>query len=106
MENKKIESMIDEAVTLMSEKRPLQWGATIDISDDLEATQDGSKTVEELAKIFVGKLRALTQYEDDMVFQSLIGDMEMVDDVEGFDYTLADLYDWGDIDKRLFIKAF
>lgn len=106
MENEKIESMIDEAVTHMSEQRPLKWGATIDISDDLDATQDGNKTVEELAKILVTKLRELKQYDDDADFQSLIDDMEMVEDVEGFDYTLSDLYDWGDIDKRLFIKTF
>jgi len=101
-----VEKMIDRAVSEMSKRRPLEWGANVDISDAFKETQDGNKTVEELAKLLVTKLREIKKYEDDMDFQSMIDDMEMVDDEEGFDYTLNDLYDWGDIDKRLFIKIF
>ncbi len=86
------------------------WKTTLDISDLWSKFDDGDLSVQELASKIAQRLESNEFYgDDDLVeivynFVSLAEDSNAEDD--DFDYIMQDLYDYADVEHRIWIKTF
>jgi len=76
-----------------------QWVHHLRIKDAWKQTQDGSMSIQELAKQIVTQLKAFN-IQNDSKLDQIIEDFEFLDedaDNDDFDYIMQNLYDWADI---------
>jgi hypothetical protein len=79
-----------------------QWREVVDIGNILERYEERglARTRDDV----VAQLEHTRAFRTDIDgFRDLVGQLRYADTEEEFDYALDDLYDWGDLDKRLWI---
>ena len=77
-----------------------QWKHTIRVGDLHAAFRGGKITISKVARLLAERL---SRYPDAADIVDIIGDLENVKTTPEYDRALADLYDYGDIDHRLWI---
>lgn len=73
-----------------------EWKATIDISEEHEAFENGDMTIEQVAKTVAEKLGETAFKEDLADLIVALGDCH---DVEDYDDILNEVYDFADMNK-------
>lgn len=88
-----------------------KWKAKIQLGDLFKRYQQNKLTVQEVAHHFAKRLRALPYYSLQKDFRRLVDEINDLstskDDISenDFDEILNLLYDWGDLDQRLWIST-
>lgn len=85
------------------------WKTTINISQEFKAFDDNLTNIRELATSVENKLREYVKenqsFDDINEIERIADELIMIEEVEEFDSLLESLYDWGDIDHRLWIQT-
>lgn len=82
------------------------WKTTVKIGDLHNSFEDGNLTIKEVGKEVADRLKR-NNYADDCDLQDIIELLETEDyDVEGYDYILRMLYDYGDLYHRIWVDDF
>lgn len=81
----------------------MPWQTKVDLSDLFVAFDENSMTVEEIARATAARLRK-NRYASDL--HGVIELLEEVDDIDDYDSLLATVYDFGDINKRIWIETY
>ena len=79
------------------------WKHTVELGDLHRKFDAGEIGIETVALGLAGRLKE-TPYAEDLA--DLIDELEMVSDVEDYDYILEQVYDFGDADHQLWINTF
>ena len=84
-----------------------QWKCTLDISDLHAKSRAGELTADELGKQVAARIRGLPslRYREELedIAQAFADYLAGFDEYDG---VLAELYDWADEDKRLWVNTF
>jgi hypothetical protein len=102
--------MNDIAETKKELVKPLNWKYFIDLFDLINLYQQGRLDPFHLGHAVVSRIKDMNSLCEEFVandeFNRILNNFESIQDVDHFDGILNDLYDWGDEDKRLFIKTY
>lgn len=86
------------------------WKQRVDISDLHLDFEEGRREIVGVAWQVATRLMTLSYYKTDPTFHELVDEMSGAGthssmDEEDYDSLLSDLYDWGDVDHRLWINT-
>lgn len=79
------------------------WKCTVDISDLYKKFENGTLTIEQVAKEVYNRCMK-TKYNTDTEFVNIISGFLILEDIEKYDDVLMSLYDYADVDYRLWIE--
>ena len=79
------------------------WKETLDVSDLIEAFENGKKTIEQIAEAGFERCKKLSCYSDPE-FKAIISDLSNIDDEDDYDDIMDAIYDYGDVGNRLWVK--
>lgn len=88
-----------------------KWKNKIDISDLHSAYESNEVTIQYVANSVADRLRELPIYQSNYYLQTIVKDLEVIAydedcNADDYDCVLNTLYNWGDIDNRLWINTF
>lgn len=82
----------------------LQWEYAIDVHKEWQQALDGVITPKDFAGIMATKLKGLPDTAKDNALEDLILSLETVsEDPDEVDFYMDELWDWADLDHRLWI---
>lgn len=80
------------------------WKETLNLKDLHDAYRDGTLPVKELANKVHARCMNL-KCAGDPIFQDVISMLIDIDDIETYDEALSDIYNYGDIGHRIWVKT-
>jgi len=87
-------------------KRNLEWKNTVHLGDLMVLYEGDKMTTAEVASEFAKRLREVKDPELVEELEVYIDELEQCDKKDDFNYILVNIYDIGDVEKRLWIDTF
>jgi len=86
----------------------VDWKNKVDLRKEWRRARDGKLMPFQLGRLVAVKLGRFSQWDEDLDFVEIrerFNGLDVTADFDDFDNVITDLYDWADVDHRLWVAT-